>query len=146
MLKSIVATLGNNLVKRGISRPHAFQKAWRMARQSKFFAKAVAVTVGSRQEALKRLAQYGRELVRVYLVHEGNNPVDPNAVAVVVAVAGKGQYKAGYLAKEGASLLARVIDKLGGQLAATLENITGGGDRKYGLNISYALGAGCSVR
>jgi len=142
MLKSIVATLGNALVKRGISRPHAFQKAWRMARQNRFFAKAVGVTIGSRQEALKRLAQYGRELVRVYLVHEGNNPVDSSAVAVVVAVAGKGQYKAGYLPKEGANLLARVIDKLGGQLAATLENITGGGDRKYGFNFSYTLGGG----
>lgn len=61
MLKSIVATLGNNLVKRGIPRPHAFQKAWRVARQNRFFAKAVGVTIGSRQEALKRLAQYGVE-------------------------------------------------------------------------------------
>jgi len=115
-----------------------------MARQSKFFAKAVAVTFGSRQEALKRLAQYGRELVRVYLVHEGNNPVDPSAVAVFVAVADKGQYKAGYLPKEGADLLARVLDKFGGKLAATLESITGGGERRYGLNFSYTLGGGWS--
>lgn len=141
MLKSIVATLGNTLVKRGIPRPHAFQKAWRMAQQNRFFAKAVGVTIGSRQEALKRLAQYGRDLVRVYLVHEGNNPVDGNAVAVVVAVAGKGEYKAGYLPREGAALLARVLDKLGGKLAATLENITGGGERRYGLNISFSLQA-----
>ena len=142
MLKSVVATLGNALVKRGISRPHAFPKAWRMARQNRFFAKAVGVTIGSRQEALKRLAQYGRERIRVHLVHEGNNPVDSNAVAVVVAVAGKGAYKAGYLPKEGASLLARVLDKLGGKLDATLEAVTGGGGRIFGLNFSYTLGGG----
>ena len=142
MLKSIVTTIGNTLVAKGISRPVAFQKAWKMARQSKFFTKAVGVTVGNRQEALKRLAKYGQELVRVYLVHESGNPADANAVAVVVAVVGKGEYKVGYIKAEYAALMARVIDKVGGRLEATLENITGGGGvKRYGLNISYSLWA-----
>lgn len=142
MLKSIATILGNTLVGKGISRPHAFQKAWRMARQSKFFTKAVGVTVGNRQEALKRLAQYGRELVKVYLVHESNNPVDANAVAVVVTVAGSKEYKIGYIKAAYAQLLSRVIDKVGGKLGASIENITGGGGcKRLGLNISYALGA-----
>ena len=142
MLKAIVTTIGNTLVAKGISRPHAFQKAWRMARQSKFFTKAVGVTVGNRQEALKRLAQHGRELVRVYLVHERNNAIDANAVAVVVTVAGSKEYKIGYIKAAYAQLLARVIDKVGGKLVAAVENITGGGGcKRLGLNISYALGA-----
>ena len=140
MLKAIVTTIGNTLVAKGIFRPEAFQKAWGMAR-SKFFTKAVGVTVGNRQEALKRLAKYGRELVKVYLVHESNNPVDANAVAVVVTVAGSKEYKIGYIKAAYAQLLARVIDKVGGKLVAAVENITGGcGCKRLGLNISYALG------
>lgn len=76
----------------------------------------------------------------MYLVHESNNPVDSNAVVVVVAVADRGEYKAGYLPKEGAALLARVLDKLGGKMMATLEAVTGGGGRTFGLNFSYTLG------
>ena len=86
------------------------------------------------------MAQYGRQSVRVTLVHESNNPVDKNAVAVIVAVIGKGEYRIGYIAKSTASLLVRAIDKVGGKLPATMENITGGGSWNYGLNISYSIG------
>lgn len=141
MLKAIVTTIGNTLVARGITRPVAFKRAWCMSR-TKFFTKAVGVTVGNRQEALRRLARYGKELVRVYLVHESNNPADSNAVAVVVAVVGKGEYKVGYIKADKATMLARVIDKIGGRLEAALESVTGGGGfKRYGLNISYAFGA-----
>ena len=98
------------------------------------------MTVGNRQEALRRLALYGRDQIRVALVHEAGNPVDGNAVAVIVEVAGSRGYKMGYIAREAAAILARALDKVGGKISATVEDITGGtiGLNK-GLTISYKI-------
>jgi hypothetical protein len=139
MLKNIACTIGNAIIRTGIERSAALLKAWSMSKNANA-DKVVGVTVGNRQEALKRLALYGRDQIRVSLIHESGNPVDGNAVAVIVEVVGKGSYRIGYIAKETAALLARVIDKVGAIIAA-VQDITGGTDGlNAGLNISYRMG------
>ena len=139
MLKQIVCTLGNTLAAKGWNRSAAFVQAWSIAK-ARQFAKVVGVTIGSRQEALRRLALYGRESIRVTLVHEAGNAADQNAVAVIVEVAGSRGYRIGYIARETATVLARAIDKLGGKVSATLENITGGtAGLSAGMRISYQV-------
>jgi hypothetical protein len=56
------------------------------------------VSFGNRQEALKGLAGYAPEQVRVVLVPELENPADPAAVAVMVGVqGGLGLFRLGYV-------------------------------------------------
>lgn len=139
MLKQIACIIGNTLAAKGWSRSAAFVQAWSIAK-ARQFAKVVGVTVGSRQEALRRLALYGREQIKVALVREVGNPVDVNAVAVIVEVAGSRGYRIGYLAREFGAVLAKGIDKLGGKVSATLEEITGGtAGLSVGLCISFAM-------
>ena len=139
MIKRIATTLGNTLVGKGLSRSAAFVQAWGMAK-ARHSSRVVGVTVGNRQEALRRLALYGRDSIRVALVREAGNPADRNAVAVIVEVAGSRGYKMGYIARESAAILARALDKVGGKISATVEDITGGtiGLNK-GLTISYKI-------
>jgi hypothetical protein len=62
---------------------------------------------GNRQEALRRLARYTPRDVRVFLVPEPANPVDPAAIAVMVGVqGGRGLYKLGYIPRTAAPLAA----------------------------------------
>ena len=142
MLKRIVCTIGNTLAAKGWNRSAAFIQAWNIAR-ARQFAKVVGVTVGSRQEALRRLALYSRQQVRVALVREAGNPADQNAVAVIVQVAESRGYRIGYLARETATILSRALDKLGGRIGGTLEEIVGGTvGLSAGLKISYELKRG----
>ena len=139
MLKRIVCTIGNTIATKTGDRSAAFKQAWSIAR-ARQAAKVVGVTIGNRQEALRRLALYSRQQVRVALVREAGNPVDSNAVAVIVEVAGSRGYRIGYLARETATMLARAIDKMGGMVAATVEEITGGtAGLSAGLKIGYTM-------
>ena len=140
MMKTIATTIGNTLVGKGFTRSAAFVQAWGMTK-ARHITRVVGVTVGNRQEALRRLARYGRDQIRVALVHEAGNQVDGNAVAVIVEVAGSRGYKMGYIAREAAAILARALDKVGGKISATVEEITGGTiGLNAGLCISYKLG------
>ena len=139
MMKSIATTIGNTLVGKGFTRSAAFVQAWGMTK-ARHITRVVGVTVGNRQEALRRLALYSRQQVRVALVREAGNPADQNAVAVIVEVAGSRGYRIGYLARETATILARALDKLGGMVAATVEEITGGtAGLSAGLKIGYTM-------
>lgn len=139
MLKRIVCTIGNAIASKTGNRSAAFIQAWSIAR-ARQFAKVVGVTVGNRQEALRRLALYSRQQVRVALVHEAGNPADQNAVAVIVEVAGSRGYRIGYLARETATILSKALDKMGGVVVATVEEITGGtAGLSAGLKISYEM-------
>ena len=139
MMKNIATTIGNTLVGKGFTRSAAFVQAWGMTK-ARHITRVVGVTVGNRQEALRRLARYGRDQIRVALVHEAGNQVDGNAVAVIVEVAGSRGYRVGYLARETATILSRALDKLGGMVAATVEEITGGtAGLSAGLKISYEM-------
>lgn len=129
-------TLSNALVKRGLSRPRALKRAWAMAKQGQFNAKAVGVTFGLRQTALMRLRQYGKDAITILLVHEPS-PYDKNAVAVKVSVNRGRAFTIGYLPRATASLWGRLVDKQ--KAAAELIAITGGRGNRLGMNLQLKL-------
>jgi hypothetical protein len=104
-MKSAVCALGNRLAAKasGVSRSDAFIRAWAIVKAGALTLPVKGVSFGNRQEALRRLAAYKPSMVRVYLVPEPGNPVDRNAVAVMVGVQwGKGLFKIGYVPREAA--------------------------------------------
>jgi hypothetical protein len=120
---STVATLGNRLAKR-FPRSEAFRKAWAMTRQGTFVLPVAGVSFGSRQEALRRLAGYAPEDVRVFIAREADNPADANALAVMVGVQnGRGLYRLGYVPAREAWALSVLPDHgkaIFGKLAAII--------------------------
>jgi hypothetical protein len=109
---SKVMTLGNRLAPR-LGRHDAFIQAWSIVKAGSLVLPVRGVAFGNRQEALRRLAAYNPSDVRVFITPEPGNPVDRNAVAVMVGVQnGKGLYRLGYVPRE----LAPVAAVLGAQL------------------------------
>ena len=99
-LKSKVMALGNRLSKT-MPRRDAFIQAWQICKKGGIELPVRGVTVGSRQEALRRLASYAPDQVWAFIVPELENKFDRNAAAVFVGVQnGKGLYCTGYLPKE----------------------------------------------
>ena len=108
-LKSKVMSLGNKLAAKGLDRSTAFVRAWVIVKQGGLELAVKGVTIGNRQEALKRLAAYAPDQVKAVLVPEPTNPIDPEAVAVRVGVQnGRGLFTIGYVPKE-LSAIARAI-------------------------------------
>ena len=109
--KSKVFTLGNRLSK-SVSRRDAFIRAWAIVKAGGLKLPVKGVTFGNRQEALKRLTTYDPALLRAFIIHENDNPVDPHAVAVMVGVqGGKGYYRLGYAPKEWAGVFGALSNK-----------------------------------
>ena len=99
-MKSKAMSLGNKLAK-GQDRHFAFVRAWAVVKAGGIELPVKGVTFGTRQEALRRLSAYNPAQVRAVLVPEPANPMDKNAVAVMVGVQnGKGFYHLGYLPRE----------------------------------------------
>jgi len=98
-LKSKVMSLGNRLAPRMEGdRSAAFVRAWAICKTGGLELAVKGVSFGNRQEALRRLATYAPDQVRAFVVPEPENPVDRNAMAVMVGVNwGRGFYKLGYL-------------------------------------------------
>lgn len=96
--------------------------------------KVFGVTHGNRQDVIKKRVKAG---MRLSLVAEPDNPVDPLAIAVYVpAGTFKGAAQIGYLSQK----LAKDVTQLladGARLNATVLNVTGGEDGKEtrGVNI-----------
>ncbi|GHU93559.1 hypothetical protein FACS189479_05120 [Spirochaetia bacterium] len=113
-MKSKVMVLGNKLAPKVGNRRNAFVQAWIIVKAGGLTLPVRGVTFGSRQEALRRLSNnYRPQDVRAVLVPEPSNPVDPAAVAVMVAVnGGSGLYRLGYV-PAAMTAAARI---LGGQL------------------------------
>jgi hypothetical protein len=107
MNKATVFSVGNRLAKT-MPRHDAFVQAWQIVRSGAVSFPVRGVTVGSRQEALRRLAAYEPSQVHTFLMPEPENPVDKNAIAVMVMVqGGPGVYRLGYIpAKETAKAAA----------------------------------------
>jgi len=96
-LKSRACAIGNRLAAT-MGRAQAFAKAWAVVKAGAVDMSVHGVSFGRRQEALRRLAQYAPDAVRVFLVSEPENQHDRNAVAVMVGVqGGRGYYKLGYV-------------------------------------------------
>ena len=113
-MKSKVMSLGNRLAAR-MDRKEAFVLAWQIVRAGTLELAVKGVSFENRQEALRRLATYAPEAIRTFLIPELDNPVDPQAVAVMVGVQnGSGLFRLGYVPWE----LARAVSAIRGQLPA----------------------------
>ena len=111
-MKTTVMTIANRLhYKSRHSRAQALKTAWQMVKQGKFYTKVRGVTFGKRQQALARLRNYGPDEIIIHLVRDLGNEADPNAVAIVVEVIGKGSYQLGYLKKENAQVIAPLLEQ-----------------------------------
>jgi hypothetical protein len=96
-MKSRIFTLGNKMT-RNMGRKEAFIRAWAIIKAGSIEIRVAGVTFGNRQIALRRLASYHPSQVRAFLTPEPENPVDRNAVAVMVGIqGGRGFYKLGYV-------------------------------------------------
>src|SRR5437870_2054982 len=91
-----------------------------------FHTKVAGVTFEGRQETVQALRPGDALMLR----REPDNPHDPHAVKVVTASG----TQIGYLSARVASRLAPSIDS-GTRYAAAVSQITGGGERSYGVNI-----------
>jgi hypothetical protein len=111
-LKSKVVSLANRLAPRmGGNKSAAFVKAWAIVKAGGLELAVKGTSFGNRQEALKRLAAYAPDQIRAVLVPEPENPVDHNAVVVLVGVnGGKGLFRLGYVPRE----ICPVVDALRG--------------------------------
>jgi len=98
-LKSKVMSLGNRLAPRmDGDRTAAFIRAWQIVKAGGLELAVKGVSFGNRQEALRRLAKYEPANIRAFVMPETENPVDGNALAVMVGVNyGRGYYKLGYV-------------------------------------------------
>jgi|GEM_PF-984998 len=93
----------------------------------KYFTKIVGVTFENRQEIIKNLT--GREKIRVR--RELDNKYDEYAVAVDVLL--KDWTPIGYISQTNEDIH-RVLDD-GGEVEISIKDITGGGDKQFGINI-----------
>jgi len=104
-MKRKVMSLGNKLT-RTMDRRDAFVRAWVIVKAGALELPVKGVSIGSHQEALRRLAAYEPSQVRVWTAPEPENPADPKVVAVMVMVqGGRGIYRLGYLPKEQTALV-----------------------------------------
>jgi hypothetical protein len=95
MNKSTVCRIGNKLAAQGENRKDAF------VRQGAVEVKTAGTSFGCRPEALARLAAYNPAQVRAVLMPEPENPVDPQALVVMVGVQnGRGLFRIGYVPRK----------------------------------------------
>jgi len=140
-MKSKAMALGNKLAVKGNDRSAAFVKAWAIVKAGGLELAVKGVTFGSRQEALRRLSTYNPADVRAFVVPEPNNPVDRNALAIVVGIQnGRGLYRLGYVPKETAALVRAM-----GSRPVNLRVVSGEWDYKgrghvtFGARVSLAV-------
>jgi hypothetical protein len=137
-LKSKVTTLANRLAK-AMPRRAAFVQAWQIIRAGTATFPVRGVMVGNRQTALRRLARYNPVSIRAFIVPEENNPVDKDALAVMVGVNnGKGYYKLGYIP---ASETAKAAALLSGKVPAirVVYGTWGRCGETYGARLTLAV-------
>jgi hypothetical protein len=91
-----------NSIPRSVSRSEAFACARNIVQEGCLELKIAGVTFGNRQIALQRLTTYDPSEIEVTLSPEQENPVDKNAVEVMVRVNGGNRYRIGYVPAESA--------------------------------------------
>ena len=110
MNRSLIFRNANKLVKQGFTRSEAMREAWRLAKLPEISVKVKGTAAtAKRQEALEHLTRYSPELVSFRIAGQPDNPADPNAVAVVATVKGKGSFLIGYLARELAAQISTLL-------------------------------------
>lgn len=100
---------------------------------SEYHSKIVGTTFEGRQNIISKLK--GDESLRVR--REPENEYDPKAVAVDVCVGVPDEFDwlpIGYIARDKNSDIAQTLDS-GGDVDIEISDITGGGDKNYGVNV-----------
>ena len=141
MNKSIIFRNANKLVKQGYTRSEALKKAWALAKLPEISVRVKGTAATSkRQEALEHLTRYSADRVLFRIAPEPQNVHDQNAIAVIATVKGKGSFLIGYLARELAASMSKLLRA--GLTVLTSGNVTGGYNPyvHYGarINIKFA--------
>lgn len=124
-ISSRVCSIANRLAGDMGSRSAAFVRAWAIVKAGAVEMPVKGTSYGSRQEAIRRLAGYDPARVYAVLVPERNNPVDPHAVAVMVAVqGGRGFYRLGYVPRQQTAIARAMCNSRPG-LRVIVGNING---------------------
>lgn len=124
-IRKAVATLANKINRKIKNLSAAFRKAWAIIKGKIIQSKISGVTFGNTQKALAHLTKYNPEAVSVELVRESGNEHDINAVGVHVSVKGSQGYRIGFLPRDLAQYISKLIDN-GIALTAAFKGITGG--------------------
>lgn len=93
------------------------------------YSKIAGVTMGANRQLYASRCYKGQELE---LVRERTNPYDSNAIAIYA-----GNNQLGYIKRDLAETLAKEIDR-GVTFKCTVEEVTGGADKNYGVNIKLS--------
>ena len=124
-IRKAVVTLANQINKKIKNLSAAFKKAWAVIKGKVISTKVSGVSFGNTQKALQRLTRYNPQSVKTELVRESENQYDANAIAINVSVNNSRAYKIGYIGRELALYLSKLIDK-GITLTAQFKGVTGG--------------------
>ncbi|MBP1545657.1 MAG: hypothetical protein J6A37_03550 [Oscillospiraceae bacterium] len=141
MNRSIIFRNANKLVKQGYSRSEALKKAWALAKLPEISVKVRGTAAtDKRQTALEHLTRYKPELVMFRIAAEPTNPADMNAVGVIATVKEKGSFLIGYLARELAANISKLLRA--GLAILSTGTVTGGYEpyMNYGarVNLKFA--------
>jgi len=114
--------------------------AWQIVkgRARVYHTKVTGVTFGIRQKLLEKLTIYSQSQVHIRFMRQPDNPSDRSAIVVVADVKDRGRAILGYLNHDLSCLLAPLLDS-GRQAIIPDYEVTGGGIKKFGFNISYYL-------
>ena len=136
--RSKVMTIANRLVKQGLTRSIATDKAWVIVKATALRTQVKGTS--RRQNALEKLAGVNPEDISVKLKREPRNSHDSNAVAVYAALKDNRVFFIGYLPKAVASVLAPLMDK-DNEPNAKAFRVTGGFNPyvSYGATLAIAV-------
>ena len=134
-----ICRVANSLRTKGYTLSQAFRMAWKLYK-NKALVKVAGVSKGNRQTAIRHLAKYAAESIKITLIREITNIFDSNAIAVYVSVNNSKAYKMGYLQAHIAKILSGVIDNIT-EINASLKAVTGGlyEDMMCGLKLSLSI-------
>lgn len=104
-----------------------------MSSVTEYFSKLVGTTFDNRQETISTLRVGDMARFR----REPENPHDPKAVAVDASTS-EGWKPIGYIARDKNEDIAEALD-MGNVADVSISDITGGGDKNYGVNIKVTL-------
>ena len=126
--KEVVKELDNNFrFNIATNNSNNIKKSYEQYKKDYFYTKIVGVTIGSRQEHIKKILEGSK----LRLCREKYNKYDRNAIAVY-----SGINHIGYLSKKVASSLATNMDKYGSDYyCCIVEKITGGNEYNLGVNV-----------
>jgi hypothetical protein len=122
-----------------ISLSLALTLGWAVVRSGTYVhhTKVRGVTFENRQRILETLSRVPAERVSLRILHEGNS-YDENAMRIYAIVDGSYRACVGYLSKDLASIVAPQVDR-GKRCVAFINEVTGGRDKRYGLNLCYII-------